>query len=97
MKSTILRSLAAIGLMLAASCAATWRTVTDAADIVVQTYRDAKQWAFKVVSHGLALAAPTPTGRMPAVLLVQARAFYFRLIRRDRPVMTDGWRMCPSI
>lgn len=97
MKSTILRSLAVIGLMLAASFTATWRIVTDAADLVVQTYRDAKQWVFKVVVTGLAMAGSKPSGRRPVVLLVQARAFYTRLIRRDRPRMTDGWRMCPSI
>lgn len=97
MKITAIRSLAVIGLMLAASFTATWRTLTDGAAIVVQTYRKAKAWVFATVAEGLELAANKPSVRMPAVRLVQARSFYTRLMRRDRPVMTDGWRMCPSI
>jgi len=35
--------------------------------------------------------------RQPAVLLAQAKAFTLRLIKRERPVVTASWRMCPSI
>jgi hypothetical protein len=97
MKSPVLRSLMAIGLILAACCAASWRIVTDASDMVVQTYRRAKAWITNAVFHGLALASSQPGGRQMAVLLVRAKCFYARLMRRERPVMTNGWRMCSSI
>lgn len=97
MKSPVLRSLMAIGLILAACCAVSWRIVTNATDLVVQTCRKAKDWITDAVLHGLALASSQQGGRQPAVLLVQARCFYARLMRRDRLVVTDGWRMCPSI
>ena len=97
MKSPVLRSPMAIGLILAACFAASWRIVTDASDLVVQTYRRAKDLITDTVLHGLALASSQPGGRRPAALLVRAKCFYARLMRRERPVMTDGWRMCPSI
>ncbi len=28
--------------------------------------------------------------------LVQARAFVLRLLKRERPVITNDWRLCPS-
>ncbi len=33
----------------------------------------------------------------PAVHRVQAKAFVQRLEKRERPVVTSSWRMCPSI
>jgi len=48
------------------------------------------------VLHGFELAAQTATVRQPAVLLLQAKAFVLRLIKRERPVVTASWRMCPS-
>jgi len=44
----------------------------------------------------LELAHQTTAVRQPAVLLLQARAFTMRLIKRERPVVTASWRMCPS-
>jgi hypothetical protein len=44
----------------------------------------------------LELAHQPAAVRQPAVLLVQAKAFVLRLIKRERPVVTASWRMCPS-
>ena len=33
----------------------------------------------------------------PRMALVMARAFVRRLIKRERPVVTPQWRMCPSL
>lgn len=49
------------------------------------------------VMRGFELALQTTAVRQPAVLLVQAKAFVLRLIKRERPVVTASWRMCPSI
>lgn len=51
-------------------------------------------------SHAVAacaLAAPD-VGHKQAkpVGLVKAKAFAGTLAKRDRPVLTSGWRMCPS-
>jgi len=32
----------------------------------------------------------------PLVVFVQARAFVMRMAKRERPVVTPRWRMCPS-
>ena len=52
-----------------------------------------KDFAVHVVS---VLATPTPSGREPAVLLVQAKAFVARIAQRKRPQITASWRMCTS-
>lgn len=49
-----------------------------------------------VVLYGFELAAQKTAVRQPAVLLLQAKAFVLRLIKRERPVVTASWRMCPS-
>ncbi|AVQ81663.1 hypothetical protein [Variovorax sp. PMC12] len=55
--------------------------------------------ACDLVSGGLKLAARIDGAGFarPAVLLTQARAFVLRLAKRERPHLTPGWRMCPSI
>lgn len=48
-------------------------------------------------AEAFALAASQPgTPSRPVVLLVKARAFVARLAKRERPVLTASWRMCPS-
>lgn len=42
------------------------------------------------------IAGPVAGVLVPAVHLVRAKAFVRRLIKRDRPVVTSSWRMCPS-
>ncbi len=95
MKNT-LRLFAAFALMTIAALASCWRALTDAVETVKHAYRVSEKWAIKVLRDTLSLAAGSDTGRQPSVRLVQAKAFYFRLIRRDRPMLTDGWRLCPS-
>ncbi len=54
----------------------------------------AKAWLVDAVG----LVAGTDTEqRKPAVLLVQAKMFVQRLVKRERPVVTSTWRMCPSV
>ncbi|MES2685479.1 MAG: hypothetical protein V4706_01590 [Pseudomonadota bacterium] len=48
-----------------------------------------------VMDGFIALAQPTP-GVPVAVPFIRARAFVLRIIKRDRPVVTSTWRMCPS-
>ena len=96
MKNT-LRLCAALALMAIASLVSCWRMLTDTVEAVKHVCRAAEKWAIKVVRNGLSLAARNDAGREPSVLLVQARAFYFRLIRRETPLITSQWRMCPSV
>ncbi|MDB5966476.1 MAG: hypothetical protein JWQ72_2976 [Polaromonas sp.] len=35
--------------------------------------------------------------RRTAVTFVQVRAFVARIVKRERPVVSASWRMCPSI
>lgn len=46
---------------------------------------------------GVALLARAPEpAKEPFVVLVKAKAFVTRLVKRERPVLTNSWRMCPS-
>lgn len=52
----------------------------------------------KLVAYAFELASPAAEAqRKPQVYFVQARAFVARLIKRERPVLTNSWRMCPSV
>lgn len=55
--------------------------------------------AFKslLVDNFLSLPKPNPLDRAAVVPKVQARAFSTRIEKRERPVVTSSWRMCPSI
>lgn len=63
---------------------------------VVTIARRAVTAARDVVLRGFELALQTTAVRQAAVLLLQAKAFVLRLIKRERPVVTASWRMCPS-
>lgn len=86
------RSLMAIALMACASLAAScYRAV---AEPVIAAYRMVKG----LVLDAFKLAANEGSGyAKPAVHRVQAKAFVQRLEKRERPVLTNSWRMCPSI
>lgn len=44
-----------------------------------------------------AMAAPSDDyGQSKPGLLVKAKAFKASLMKRDKPVMSTSWRMCPS-
>ena len=84
--------LAVLTLATAAAIAAAANFLEPAVDIARRAFGAVRD----VVLHGFELAAQTATVRQPAVLLVQAKAFVLRLIKRERPVVTASWRMCPS-
>lgn len=79
--------------MAVVACAALF-TVTR--DTIVDAARHAVATVKKVFSHGLQLADQTPAVREPSVRLLQAKEFAGRLMKRERPLITTSWRMCPS-
>lgn len=89
------RHFLAIALMACASLAVACyeRTAGPVISAFMVGYAKLKDWAL----DGLALAsAAADKLAPPAVVLVQAKAFVLRLTKRDRPVITASWRMCPS-
>lgn len=85
------RSFLAIALMACASLAsACYHAV---ADPIVSACRFIKSFALDACS----LAANEGSGvAKPVVVRVQAKAFVMWLVKRDRPMVTSSWRMCPS-
>lgn len=52
----------------------------------------------RLALHFVDIVAPAAeTLQRPAVAFVQAKAFVQRIVKRERPVMTASWRMCPSV
>lgn len=50
-----------------------------------------------VVEHALGLAVASDEGKAASVVsFVQAKAFMLRIAKRERPVVSQDWRMCPS-
>jgi hypothetical protein len=95
MKSSHRSLLVLACLSMAAIAAAACRAVSTLAE---SAYAAVKDFAVAFTLRGLDLVARAePEGRSPAVLLVQAKAFVQRVMKRERPVMTVGWRMCPSV
>ena len=85
------RSFMAIALMACASLAAACYHAV--ADPIAAVYRMAKSF----VLYAVAFAAVEGSGfAKPAVHRVQAKAFAQRIEKRERPVVTSSWRMCPS-
>ncbi len=56
------------------------------------------RWAVDLVLAPLATMAKSALRKLPgpAVALIAAVQYLRRQIKRDRPVCTPGWRMCPS-
>lgn len=80
---------AACALIAAASYAVD--RVDHFARAVYGSVRDFALYAVHVV------AGTAESMQAPSVRLVQAKAFVLRLAKRERPVVTSAWRMCPSI
>ena len=59
----------------------------------VSACRYVKDW----LVTGFKLLAATDTVTQPAITRVQAKAFVQRIMKRERPTVTPGWRMCPSV
>jgi len=69
-------------------------TYDHAVTAVSVAYRGVKDF----LVEGFKLVAGTPeTPKEPAVQLVQAKSFVQRIVKRQRPMVTPGWRMCPSV
>ncbi|MDP3228513.1 MAG: hypothetical protein Q8N13_11130 [Acidovorax sp.] len=57
----------------------------------------AVKWVTDTVRHGFDLAAAKDDSKAARVVaFVQAKAFFLRLAKRERPEITGGWRMCAS-
>lgn len=70
------------------------RAVGEAAH---SAYVTVKGYLAAFTLRGLELVAKPEAGsKGPAVVLVQAKAFVQRLAKRERPVLSPSWRMCPS-
>ena len=86
-------SFACVAAMATAS-AALWAPVDAAYSAVVSSYR----WVRDFVADGLfSLVSAEPPRSASRVLIVVAQAFVDRFVKRERPVLTAQWRMCPSI
>lgn len=82
-----------------AVCAAAGAFVSAAVatrDYVVTSV--ARVWNFAISAFvGAAQVQPkSPSQVQPCVALLAARSFVARMLRRDRPAVTPGWRLCPS-
>lgn len=87
--------LASIALLACAAMAsAAYATYDRVADFAVSAYAKVKAFVFEGIA--LVAGADSQTKQVP-VVLVQAKAFVMRLAKRERPVVTTSWRMCPSI
>lgn len=92
MKRSFLASIALLACAALASVAVA--TYDRAFGIVESAYASLKSF----VLDGVALLAGTADApKRSMVMLVQAQAFVLRLAKRERPVVTASWRMCPSI
>lgn len=91
MKRTLFASIALAALACASIAVAAVHRISDTFLTAVSAFKDFAKDAFKAVAEKQATQA------VIAVPLVQAKAFVARLVKRERPRTTDGWRMCPSI
>jgi uncharacterized membrane protein len=77
------------------ACAALASAAYAAYDSVATAYARVKTFVMEGVAV-VGVTAEKPQSA-PVVFLVQAKAFVMRLAKRERPVLTTTWRMCPSI
>lgn len=87
------------GLLAAVALAAACTFAVSARETIVATARAARDRVFgwlDAVSAPFARRADWTDIQRAEVPLVQARAFVMRLAKRERPVTTSRWRMCPS-
>lgn len=91
MKMSRLYALAVMACISFASAAVAW--ARPVFEVAVATARAAKN----LVLDGFKLAANADAEKTRSVLpFVQAKSFVQRLVKRERPEVTGGWRMCPS-
>lgn len=95
MKRTFRSVLIAITAGLALAIAA---SLTHAVKHVADTiYTSCRAFKNLLVDGFMALVLSPEISKAQVVPFVRARAFVLSIIKRDRPVVTSAWRMCPSI
>lgn len=68
-------------------------SISHVADTAIASCRVFKN---RLVDSFMALATPTQ-GQPETVPFARAKQFRARIEKRERPVVTGAWRMCPSI
>ncbi|MES2685748.1 MAG: hypothetical protein V4706_02940 [Pseudomonadota bacterium] len=83
-----------LSLAIACACMAAMRTTFErVAEVAVAAVKLVKA----TVLHGFELAAAKDDSKSAVVVaFVQAKAFVLRKMKRERPQVTNDWRMCPS-
>ncbi len=82
---------------LLAACAIAASSFAHAvADVAHTVYASCRAFKNLLVDNFMALATTEP-GKPETAPFVRARAFVLRIAKRERPVVTSSWRMCPSI
>ena len=94
-KHGFFRSLAVMALM---ACAAFATSAYEVAVVpVLKAYKAAKRTLVSWILRGLEVVAGKQVLNLnPASIFASAKSFYLRLAKRERPVITAGWRACPS-
>lgn len=90
------RSLLALCVAAAALCISS--AVAHVTDAITATWRRTRDWCSGLADLLLAKITPAKPQFLiaPRVALLGAIQFLGRLMRRDRPVVSTRWRMCPS-
>jgi hypothetical protein len=88
------RSRSRLGLLAAAVCIAVSALVAPVLRAAASIYRLATSW----LVAGIEAFAPAHAREMqPSFTKAKVKAFVQRILKRERPNVTPGWRMCPSI
>lgn len=93
-RSLLIASITAIGLAIASTFTACWRTVADAQ--VFQVYAKAKGWVIDVARGAVQMAKAWRPSSPAASALIGATAYVLKQVKRERPRYTATWRMAPS-
>lgn len=66
--------------------------------VAVSAYDSVRAGLFSFAAEALRVVAPEAVkDPVPQVRKAQAKAFQYRIEKRERPVITSSWRMCPSV
>lgn len=85
-----------LSLALACAVAASSLAVASISHVAETVYVTCRAFKNLLVDGFMAMATEQP-GKPEAVPFVRAKAFVLRIAKRERPTVTPGWRMCPSI
>lgn len=88
------RARSPLGMLAAAICIAVSAFAAPVLKAVASIYRFATSWLIA----GIEAFAPAHAREMqPSFTKAKVKAFVQRILKRERPNVTPGWRMCPSI